>query len=480
MPTSMFRSRISALSLTASAREQVRRTLFADCQTSRVFLHLQSSFMSRLSEYVAACCSGIRESAVSDDGGSSVGTRGGSQRGFMGGVGPAGGGSSEGYTTPRSLETPVQTGSSLAQIRDPYASRIPPMLRQSDSKQQQQQQQQLQASNTATDTESIYTIVIQFPSSSSSTGSSSKHESSDRKQQRSRSPNTRKQKSKSDEFPPKRVPSIKMLPEDATARLAGIRSLQGLTDDYDDDLDPAVLAAAAAASSSSVQHPHHYPRSLPIVRRFEAQPSASTMVDVASAATRRTLSRSANQSASGSPTSKGSYQPAKQASWRGSDGCSTHVSSQILPASSTTPSAGPTGSSQVAPATSLLSVASSGFKRPLVMTTAATKVKKATSEKKQDRKAAKTLSAILLAFIVTWTPYSVLVVINAILGKEAADKYIPNVVWQFSYYLCYINSTVNPVLYALCNAAFRRTYVRILTCRWGSRARQPVNRYYYG
>ncbi len=140
---------------------------------------------------------------------------------------------------------------------------------------------------------------------------------------------------------------------------------------------------------------------------------------------------------------------------------------------------------------SLLSVASSGIKRTTAVAAApvvsggggggaGTKPKKASSEKKQDRKAAKTLSAILLAFIVTWTPYSVLVVINAILGKEKSDSVIPSALWEFSYYLCYINSTVNPMLYALCNAAFRRTYVRILTCRWGSRARQPINRYYYG
>ena len=89
-----------------------------------------------------------------------------------------------------------------------------------------------------------------------------------------------------------------------------------------------------------------------------------------------------------------------------------------------------------------------------------------TSERKQDRKAAKTLSAILLAFVVTWLPYSVLTVLKGLQLEEG----IPKALWDFSYYLCYINSTVNPVLYALCNAAFRRTYLRILTCRFGSRS----------
>ena len=107
------------------------------------------------------------------------------------------------------------------------------------------------------------------------------------------------------------------------------------------------------------------------------------------------------------------------------------------------------------------------------------KIKKATQEKRQERKAAKTLSAILLVFILTWTPYNVLVVMKGILGPDQSDI-IPEIIWNIAYCLCYINSTINPFCYALCNAAFRRTYIRILTFKWRSSQKQPVNTYYYG
>ncbi|XP_054163659.1 muscarinic acetylcholine receptor DM1-like [Oppia nitens] len=81
---------------------------------------------------------------------------------------------------------------------------------------------------------------------------------------------------------------------------------------------------------------------------------------------------------------------------------------------------------------------------------------------KSERKAAKTLSAILAAFVVTWTPYNVLVLIKTF-SPTSVDS--DGVWWQFAYSLCYINSTLNPLLYALCNRSFRNTYVRILTCR---------------
>ena len=52
------------------------------------------------------------------------------------------------------------------------------------------------------------------------------------------------------------------------------------------------------------------------------------------------------------------------------------------------------------------------------------KLKKATQEKRQERKAAKTLSAILLVFILTWTPYNVLAVMKGILGPEQSEVFI--------------------------------------------------------
>ena len=43
---------------------------------------------------------------------------------------------------------------------------------------------------------------------------------------------------------------------------------------------------------------------------------------------------------------------------------------------------------------------------------------KSFQEKKQERKAAKTLSFILLVFLITWTPYNVLAVMKAILPDK--------------------------------------------------------------
>ncbi|KAL3097005.1 hypothetical protein niasHS_002721 [Heterodera schachtii] len=83
------------------------------------------------------------------------------------------------------------------------------------------------------------------------------------------------------------------------------------------------------------------------------------------------------------------------------------------------------------------------------------------NERKQEGKAAKTLSAILFAFIITWTPYNVIVCLEAFYPNS-----VPSYLFTLSYFLSYVNSTINPLCYALCNARFRMTYLRIIKCKW--------------
>nr|XP_001343971.2 muscarinic acetylcholine receptor M4-like [Danio rerio] len=79
----------------------------------------------------------------------------------------------------------------------------------------------------------------------------------------------------------------------------------------------------------------------------------------------------------------------------------------------------------------------------------------------RERKVTKTVLAVLLAFIITWTPYSVMVLIGTF-----CRWCVPEVLWMVGYFLCYVNSTVNPVCYALCNATFKRTFKRLLRCKF--------------
>ena len=81
---------------------------------------------------------------------------------------------------------------------------------------------------------------------------------------------------------------------------------------------------------------------------------------------------------------------------------------------------------------------------------------------RKERKAARQLGVTMFAFIFCWLPYFIVFLVVAICPTCIGDTLYNVTLW-----LGYVNSTLNPVLYPLCNANFRRAFSKTLskTCR---------------
>ncbi|KAF7261660.1 hypothetical protein EG68_00969 [Paragonimus skrjabini miyazakii] len=79
------------------------------------------------------------------------------------------------------------------------------------------------------------------------------------------------------------------------------------------------------------------------------------------------------------------------------------------------------------------------------------------------RKALRTISFILGAFMMCWIPYHIIMMIKGFCDDlSTQSSCVSHHLYNLTYWLCYMNSPINPFCYALSNTSFRRTFFRIL------------------
>nr|XP_006126232.1 histamine H3 receptor [Pelodiscus sinensis] len=76
----------------------------------------------------------------------------------------------------------------------------------------------------------------------------------------------------------------------------------------------------------------------------------------------------------------------------------------------------------------------------------------------RDKKVAKSLAVIVSIFGLCWAPYTLLMIIRAACHGHC----IPDYWYETSFWLLWINSAINPVLYPLCHYSFRRAFMKLL------------------
>ncbi|XP_063023661.1 histamine H3 receptor-like [Melospiza melodia melodia] len=83
---------------------------------------------------------------------------------------------------------------------------------------------------------------------------------------------------------------------------------------------------------------------------------------------------------------------------------------------------------------------------------------KSRSKLQRDKKIAKSLAIIVCVFATCWAPYSLLVIIRG----PCQGTCVHNFLYEATFWLLWINSSLNPFLYPLCHVKFRMAFLKIL------------------
>jgi len=93
----------------------------------------------------------------------------------------------------------------------------------------------------------------------------------------------------------------------------------------------------------------------------------------------------------------------------------------------------------------------------------------------KEKKAAKTLGTVMGVFICSWLPFFVINIISVIWPGV-----VPGLLFQIVTWLGWLNSIMNPFIYACCSQDLRRAFLRVLRCQYCSSLRQRQRRGWQG
>jgi len=107
----------------------------------------------------------------------------------------------------------------------------------------------------------------------------------------------------------------------------------------------------------------------------------------------------------------------------------------------------------------------------------AERLRRKQQKKKENRarKALRTITIILGAFVFCWTPWHVLSLLIGFCGgggdgeitsTDDGSSCVSTTLYDISYWLCYLNSPINPFCYAFVNYQFKKTFIRIIRLDW--------------
>ncbi|XP_075066271.1 alpha-1B adrenergic receptor [Mixophyes fleayi] len=90
----------------------------------------------------------------------------------------------------------------------------------------------------------------------------------------------------------------------------------------------------------------------------------------------------------------------------------------------------------------------------------------------REKKAAKTLGIVVGLFVLCWLPFFTALPLGSIFKALEPPETFQKVI----FWLGYFNSCINPVIYPCSSKEFKRAFIRIVRCQWGSRRPSTIRR----